>query len=91
MRADEVLVFTQLRIFKSDGTESPLRSVFHTAFDDPTTRPGAEKRQSSECRTSVWFGAPDEAKGETERKAEMRTGGEGEGEEALEGKVETKV
>ena len=57
MTVDEVLVFTQFVRFKNDGDSPPVRTAFHCAFKDPNTPPLAEKRQSCECRTGVWFGS----------------------------------
>jgi hypothetical protein len=50
---EEVLL---LKIYdsKTDGT---ARLTAHTAFDDPTSRPGAPPRRSIELRTLVFWGA----------------------------------
>ena len=60
MTDDEVLVFKQFEIWKGDPMdkreEMPVRSVFHTAFDDPNTPEGCPPRQSTECRVEVFIG-----------------------------------
>jgi len=66
MTNDEVLIFKQFEFWKGDSTdrlELPVRSVFHSAFDDPNTPEDAEKRTSTEYRVPVWLGkkrTPDE-------------------------------
>lgn len=60
MTDDEVLVFKQFEIWKDDPMdkreEMPVRGVFHTAFDDPSTPEGCPPRQSTECRVEVFIG-----------------------------------
>ncbi|HEX8115178.1 MAG TPA: CmcJ/NvfI family oxidoreductase [Kofleriaceae bacterium] len=52
MRPDEALVFT---VYDSARDGRPRFSA-HTAFDDPTTPPGAPARQSIEARAFAFFG-----------------------------------
>ena len=51
MTPDEALVF---KVYDSqrDGT---ARWTAHTAFDDPTTQPGARQRESVEIRSLAFF------------------------------------
>src|SRR4029077_4965480 len=51
MRTDEALL---LKCFDSDPTRA--RFTAHSAFDDPTSRPGARPRESIEVRTLALFG-----------------------------------
>jgi hypothetical protein len=51
---DEVLL---LKIFDS-RTDGTARLTAHTAFDDPTSRPGAPPRRSIELRTLVFWDEP---------------------------------
>jgi hypothetical protein len=51
MRPDEALVF---KTFES-MTDGRARFTAHTAFDDPTTRPNAQPRESIEIRTLAFF------------------------------------
>jgi hypothetical protein len=46
MEPHEVLAFRLC-----DTSDSELRMTAHTAFDDPTSRPGSPKRMSYELRT----------------------------------------
>jgi hypothetical protein len=55
MHTDEALL---LKCYDSD--EGGLaRFTAHAAFDDPTTPPGAEPRESIEVRTLVIYGSED--------------------------------
>lgn len=61
MTDDEVLIFKQFEFWKDDDPvekrESfPVRGVFHTAFDDPSTPDESPPRQSTECRVQVFVG-----------------------------------
>ena len=52
MTGNEVIAFTQKYIEK--GVEqTECQTVFHTAFEDPTTPEGAEKRKSFEFRAPL--------------------------------------
>jgi hypothetical protein len=51
MRRDEALVF---KVFDSE-MNGGARWTAHTAFDDPTSRPGARPRESIEIRTLAFF------------------------------------
>ena len=51
MRRDEALVF---KVYDSE-TDGRARFTAHTAFDDPTTPPGAAARESIEIRTLAFF------------------------------------
>jgi hypothetical protein len=51
MQRDEVLF---LKCFDS-ATDGRARFTAHTAFDDPTSPPGAPPRQSIEARTVAFF------------------------------------
>ena len=51
MRPDEALVFKTYESVKEGGA----RWTAHTAFDDPTTAPGARPRESIEIRTLAFF------------------------------------
>jgi hypothetical protein len=51
MTADEAMVF---KCYDS-ATDGRARWTAHSAFDDPTTRPGAKPRESIEIRTLVFF------------------------------------
>jgi len=53
MQPDEVIL---IKCFDSDEA-NPGRFTAHTAFDDPTTPPGAAPRESIEVRALVFFGA----------------------------------
>ncbi len=46
MQPDEVLAFRLC-----DTADAALRMTAHTAFDDPTARPGSPRRMSYELRT----------------------------------------
>lgn len=50
MTTDELLAFKLAEFWKDPA---PIRNCFHSAFDHPGTRPGAEKRQSCEHRVAV--------------------------------------
>jgi hypothetical protein len=54
MQRDEVLF---LKCFDS-ATDGRARFTAHTAFDDPTSPPGAPPRQSIEARTVAFFAPP---------------------------------
>ena len=55
MTTDEVLVFKNFEYFNGrDEDGSTIRSCFHTAFTNPTTRATAETRHSAEYRVEVW-------------------------------------
>ena len=48
-----------LDVFKVyDKKEDGPRFVFHTAFEDPSTKPDAPTRKSIEVRTIVFFDPP---------------------------------
>jgi hypothetical protein len=51
VRPDEVLLIK----CHDSATDGRARLSFHTAFDDPTTPPGAPPRESIELRTLVFF------------------------------------
>ena len=51
MERNEALVF---KVFDSDASK-PSRFTAHSAFDDPTTPPGAPPRESIETRTFAFF------------------------------------
>lgn len=51
MRADQALLF---KTYDSE-TDGRARFVGHTAFEDPTTPPGAKQRESIEVRTMAFF------------------------------------
>jgi hypothetical protein len=51
MRRDEAIVF---KVYDSQ-TDGRARFTPHTAFDDPTTSPGAPPRQSIEARALAFF------------------------------------
>lgn len=51
MRPDEALVF---KVYDS-MTDGRARFTAHSAFEDPTTRPGARPRESIEIRTLAFF------------------------------------
>ncbi len=51
MTGNEAMVF---KCYDS-ATDGRARWTAHSAFDDPTTRPGANPRQSIEIRTLVFF------------------------------------
>lgn len=53
MRSDELLAFKLFECRKDDPAPERLRSVFHSAFDDPAMPAGAERRQSCEHRAVV--------------------------------------
>lgn len=53
MTSDEVLTFKLFECSKDDPGPSRLRSVFHTAFDDPDMPADAERRHSCEYRVIV--------------------------------------
>ncbi len=59
MTSEEVLVFKQIDISKDDPqdrSQVPVRGVFHTAFEDPTTPEGSPPRRSCEYRVVVYVG-----------------------------------
>ncbi len=51
MEADQALL---LKTYDSE-TDGRCRFMGHTAFEDPTTPPGAPKRESIEVRTMAFF------------------------------------
>ena len=51
MRTDEAIVF---KVYDSEK-DGRARFTAHTAFDDPTTPPGAPPRDSIETRTFAFF------------------------------------
>jgi hypothetical protein len=53
MRADELLTFKLFECRKDDPAPERLRSVFHTAFEDPAMPADAERRYSCEHRVVV--------------------------------------
>ena len=52
MTANEVIAFTQLNLKKGEEP-TECHSVFHTAFNDPTTPEGSAKRMSCEFRAPL--------------------------------------
>ena len=52
MTPNEVIAFTQLNLKKGEAP-TDCKSVFHTAFNDPTTPEGAAKRMSCEFRADL--------------------------------------
>jgi hypothetical protein len=44
MTNDELIIFKQFQLMKSDTPETRYRGNFHSAFEDPTTPKGAQKR-----------------------------------------------
>lgn len=59
MTNEEVLVFKQFQSMKDVDHDpenpAPLKTVFHTAVDDPNTPKGAEPRKSCEFRVRVYY------------------------------------
>jgi hypothetical protein len=51
MQPDDALL---LKTYDSE-TDGRARFMGHTAFEDPTTKPGAKPRQSVEVRTMAFF------------------------------------
>mmetsp|Transcript_20821 Transcript_20821/g.34334 ORF Transcript_20821/g.34334 Transcript_20821/m.34334 type:complete len:504 (-) Transcript_20821:71-1582(-) len=76
MTDDEVLVFKQFEVWKDDPMSKretmPVRGVFHTAFEDPTTPEGCPPRKSTECRVQVFVGKrKDEDSSPSEEKCDL--------------------
>lgn len=64
MTDDEVLVFKQLEVWKTDTErreDMPVRGCFHTAIDDPNTPVDASPRSSTEFRVLVYIGKEKDA------------------------------
>ena len=55
MTNDECIVFKQYELSKGETEDAPLRSVIHSAFEDPNTPWFAEKRESCENRMGIYL------------------------------------